>query len=100
MHAHSHMESMLFKNFLLHSNSLIYLGALMNELSVTGGYSSFVSFIAYFTLFVLILMLTIFDSLSSEEHSLAITLFISSCSYNRYAVSFSLLLFLFIRSFP
>ena len=40
MHACSHVASILFKNVLLHSNSLKCLGALMNELSVPEGSSS------------------------------------------------------------
>ena len=53
MHAHSHVVSSLFKNFLMHSNSLKYTGTLTTELSVTKGSSLFVSFISYFTLLVL-----------------------------------------------
>ena len=75
MHYHSHVASSLFKNFLPYSNSLKYPGALMTELSVTKGYSSFVSFFAYFALLLFTLKWTDFDSLSSKEHVLTITPF-------------------------
>ena len=55
MHTLSNVPSIFLKKCLSHLNGLKYLGALMTELSVTKGYSPFVSFIASFTSLVLAL---------------------------------------------